>query len=302
MAKELIQLKSISQLHQQLSLPEPAHPLISVINTADFEISADLIGYQVLSDFYMISMKDKSCGIDYGRKSFDFAEGLLVFSAPKQIITIQEEVRKGDIKGWMLYFHPDLIRGSHLQDEIKNLSFFHYEVYEALHLSATEESIINQCVRDIQNEYEQRIDNHSRRVLVSFINLLLSHSLRFYERQFNTRSSQNLDLVHSFQAELERYFELDLHFEYGTPSIAYFADKANLSQHYFSDLLKKESGRAAKDHINDYIIEKAKNHLINDKDSISEIAYNLGFNYPHYFTRLFKAKTGHTPLEFRNLN
>lgn len=302
MAKELIQFQSISQLHQQLALPEPAHPLISVINTAELEISSDLIGYEVLSEFYMISMKDKSCGMEYGRKSIDFGEGVLVFGAPKKISTIQEEVRKGDIKGWMLYFHPDLIRGSHLQDEIKDLSFFHYEVYEALHLSASEERIINQCVRDIQKEYEQRLDNHSRRVLVSFIDLLLSHSLRFYERQFNTRSSQNQDLVTSFQKELNRYFELEMHLEYGTPSIAYFADKANLSQHYFSDLLKKESGRAAKDHINDFIIEKAKNQLIKEKESISEIAYNLGFNYPHYFTRLFKAKTGQTPLEYRNLN
>ncbi len=302
MAKEIIQFKTISQLHKQLGLAEPAHPLISVINTADFEIGSDLIGYQVLSDFYMVSMKDKSCGLDYGRKSFDFAEGVLIFSAPKQIQTIQAEIQKGDINGWVLYFHPDLIRGSHLQEGIKDLSFFHYEVCEALHLSTKEESIINQCIRNIQNEYEQRIDNHSRRVLVSFIDLLLSHSLRFYERQFNTRSSQNQDLLSLFQAELKRYFQMEMHLELGSPSIAYFADKANLSQHYFSDLLKKESGRAAKDHINDFIIEKAKNLLIQDKASISEIAYGLGFNYPHYFTRLFKAKTGYTPLAFRNLN
>jgi len=302
MAQKIIEFKSISQLHAQLGLAEPAHPLISVINTAAIEISTDFIGHQVVSDFYMISMKDKSCGMEYGRNSFDFAEGVLVFGGPKQLSTIKEEINKGDVKGWMLHFHPDLIRGSHLQEAIKDCNFFHYEIFEALHLSAAEERIISQCISDIQNEYEQRIDNHSRRVLISFIDLLLSHSLRFYERQFNTRSSQNQDLLALFQDELKRYFELEMHLEYGTPSIAYFANKANLSQHYFSDLLKKESGRAAKDHINDFIIEKAKNALISDEASISEVAYALGFNYPHYFTRLFKAKTGYTPLEYRNLN
>ena len=247
-------------------------------------------------------MKDKSCGLEYGRNSFDFAEGVLVFSAPKQLSTITNTINKGDVSGWILFFHPDLIRGSHLQDSIKDFSFFNYEVFEALHLSHEEEKIVNHCIRDIKNEYEQRIDNHSRRVLVSFIDLLLSHSLRFYERQFNTRSTQNQDLVQQFQSDLVAYFKEGKHLDLGAPSIAYFAEKANLSQHYFSDLLKKESGRAAKDHINDFIIEKAKDQLLNTKNPISTVAYELGFNYPHYFTRLFKTKTGQTPLEFRNLN
>lgn len=283
-------------------MPEPKHPLITVIDAAEMEIGDQYLGLQMMSDFYMISMKDKSCGLEYGRNSFDFAEGVLVFSAPKQLSTITNTINKGDVSGWMLFFHPDLIRGSHLQESIKDFNFFNYEVYEALHLSREEERIINHCIRDIKNEYEQRIDNYSRRVLVSFIDLLLSHSLRFYERQFNTRSSQSQDFVQQFQNDLEAYFEDEKHLDLGAPSIAYFAEKANLSQHYFSDLLKKESGRAAKDHINDFIIEKAKNQLINSKEPISTIAYDLGFNYPHYFTRLFKSKTGQTPLEFRNLN
>lgn len=302
MKRNILEFKSISQLHQQLGMPEPKHPLITVIDAAEMEIGDQYLGLQMMSDFYMISMKDKSCGLEYGRNSFDFAEGVLVFSAPKQLSTITNTINKGDVSGWMLFFHPDLIRGSHLQESIKDFNFFNYEVYEALHLSREEERIINHCIRDIKNEYEQRIDNYSRRVLVSFIDLLLSHSLRFYERQFNTRSSQSQDFVQQFQNDLEAYFEDEKHLDLGAPSIAYFAEKANLSQHYFSDLLKKESGRAAKDHINDFIIEKAKNQLINSKEPISTIAYDLGFNYPHYFTRLFKSKTGQTPLEFRNLN
>lgn len=302
MATNIIEFKTISQLHQQLGLAEPKHPLITVIDAAEMEIGDQYVGLQMMSDFYMISMKDKSCGLEYGRNSFDFAEGVLVFSAPKQLSTITNTINKGDVSGWMLFFHPDLIRGSHLQENIKDFNFFNYEVFEALHLSSDEEKIVNHCIRDIKNEYEQRIDNHSRRVLVSFIDLLLSHSLRFYERQFNTRSTQNQDLVQQFQSDLEAYFKEEKHLDLGAPSIAYFAEKAALSQHYFSDLLKKESGRAAKDHINDFIIEKAKDQLRNTKNPISTVAYELGFNYPHYFTRLFKSKTGQTPLEFRNLN
>jgi AraC-like DNA-binding protein len=181
-------------------------------------------------------------------------------------------------------------------------SFFKYEVSEALHLSEEEEQTMNDVAGMIEKEYNQRIDNHSQRVIVSNIEVLLNYSLRFYERQFNTRVRQSKDIVALFESELTDYFQTQKHLESGLPSIQYFADKANLSAHYFSDLLKKETGRKPKDHINDYVVEKAKNMMLGTEMTISEIAYDLGFNYPHYFTRLFKSKTGKTPVEYRNLN
>lgn len=297
-----ITVESIHQLHQLLQLPAPKHPLISLVNANDFQIGKEHVGTQVLSDFYMISLKDKGCGIDYGRSQFDFQEGVLVFSAPKQLSAVQEVVERGSINGWMLFFHPDLIRGFALNQEIENFNFFSYDVVEALHLSQQEEATIQTVVQNIENEYNQRIDKHSQKVIVSNLELLLNYCDRYYERQFTMRSTQNKGFVKAFEQELAQYFNAKQHLENGLPSIAYFSEKAHLSQHYFSDLLKKETGRSAKDHINDFIINQAKNLLVNSNLAVNEIAFELGFNYPHYFTRLFKSKTGVTPVEFKNLN
>lgn len=302
MSQEIIQLKSISDLHKLMGIAKPKNPLISLIDASKIEITEENLKYKIAYGFYMVSLKDKSCGAQYGRNSFDFDEGVMAFSAPGQIYAPTETVELGDIKGWMLFFHPDLIRNTNLASQIDDFSFFEYQVFEALHLSEEEENTVNACVQNIKKEYEQRIDNFSQRVLVSNIELLLNYSLRYYERQFNTRTSQNKSIVSEFQQELKNYFKQDLHLEDGLPSIEYFSEKAFLSQHYFSDLLKKETGRAAKDHINDFVIEKAKDMLLASKKTVSEIAYELGFNYPHYFTRIFKAKTGKTPIAFRNLN
>ncbi|PHN06095.1 helix-turn-helix domain-containing protein [Flavilitoribacter nigricans] len=302
MSEDIIRISSISQLHQTLGFPKPKHPLISVFDAARLNVPAEYVGSRIISDFYTISMKDKSCGLEYGRNHFDFEEGVMVFTAPKQVAQITEPIQQGDIQGWMLYFHSDLIQGTHLGAAIDEYGFFNYEVFEALHLSDEEERTINDCVANIKKEYEQRIDNHSQRVIVSNLELLLNYCLRFYERQFNTRTSQNRDIVSRFQQELKQYFAAGQAGTDGIPPISYFAEKFFLSPHYFSDLLKKESGRSAKDHINDFVIEKAKHVLLSSNQAISEIAYDLGFNYPHYFTRLFKSKTGLTPVEYRNLN
>lgn len=295
-------IKSISEFHKLIGYVKPKHPLITLIDTADLEITEDEVGQKVVSDFFMISLKDKSCGVEYGRNSFDFGEGVMVFSAPGQVYASTKAIHPGDINGWMLFFHPDLIRNTNLGNLIDEYSFFNYEVVEALHLSEDEERKINDCVANIKSEYEQRIDNHSHRVIVSNLELLLNYCLRFYERQFNTRTNQSKDIVAQFEKALKGYFKDNKHLEEGLPSIQYFAEKAHLSQHYFSDLLKKESGRSPKDHINDFVVEKAKNLLLASDRSVSEIAYELGFNYPHYFTRMFKSRTGHTPGQFRNLN
>jgi AraC-like DNA-binding protein len=285
-----------------IGLPKPKHPLISLIDTSKIQITQHEVDLKVIYDFYMISQKDKSCGAVYGRNSFDFAEGVMVFSAPNQVYMPTRTIEIGDIKGWMLFFHPDLIRNTNLGNQMDDYAFFNYDVYEALHLSEDEEKTVNDCATKIQHEYEQRIDNHSQRVIVSNLELLLNYSLRFYERQFNTRTNQSKDAVSQFEKELKDYFASKQQLESGLPTIQYFADKAHLSQHYFSDLVKKETGRTPKDHINDFSIEKAKDLLMGTEQSVSEIAYELGFNYPHYFTRLFKNKTGKTPLEYRNHN
>ncbi len=302
MSETNFRIKSISQLHEMLSLPKPKHPLISLVDASKLYLGESDVESKFINDFYMISLKDKSCGVEYGRNSLDFEEGLMVYSAPGQVYKPTKAIVLGEIKGWMLFFHPDLIRNTHLGTQIDEYTFFNYEVYEALHLSEDEEKTMFTCATNIQKEAEQRIDNHSQRVIVTNLELLLNYSLRFYERQFNTRTSQGKDIVSSFEKSIKYYFNTHQAIETGLPSIQYFAEKANLSQHYFSDLLKKETGRAPKDHINDYVVEKAKNLLMNTENSVSEIAYNLGFNYPHYFTRLFKSKTGQTPVEYRNLN
>ena len=302
MSNETIRIHTISRLHALLGFEKPKHPLISLIDASRLHVAENEVGAKIISDFYMISLKDKSCGVEYGRNTFDFEEGVMVFSAPGQTYTTTRAIHTGDIHGWMLYFHPDLIRNTHLGNHIDDYSFFNYDTYEALHLSEDEEKIIDDCIQNIKSEYEQRIDNHSQRVIVSNLDLLLSYCLRFYERQFNTRTSQSKDIVAQFEKDLKTYFATHQNLESGLPSIQYFAEKAHLSKHYFSDLLKKETGRTPKDHINDFVIEKAKNLLLASKDSVSKIAYNLGFNYPHYFTRLFKSKTGYTPVEYRSLN
>jgi len=289
-------------MHQKLGYPAPKHPLISVLDTSQLEVPASAVGSRTTSDLYMISIKDKNCGMEYGRNSFDFNEGVMVFSAPGQVYTSTREMQRGDVHGWMLHFHPDLIRNTHLAEAMDDYSFFNYDVYEALHLSAEEEQTVNDCIANIKHEYEQRIDNHSQRVIVSNLELLLNYSLRFYERQFNTRTGRSKDVVSAFEKSLKAYYKEQKALELGLPAIEGFAAEANLSKHYFSDLIKKETGRSPKDHINEFIVDRAKNMLIGSELTVSEIAYDLGFNYPHYFTRLFKTKTGKTPVEYRSAN
>lgn len=302
MSNNIVEIKSIHQLHQLMGLDKSKHPLITIINASVINIPDSDVGSKFISDLYMIAQKDKSCGVEYGRNHFDFEEGVMVYTAPKQVQTVTKMIKSGDINGWMLFFHPDLIHGTNLSTHIEDYSFFNYEVYEALHLSEEEERLVNNCIENIRYEYQQRIDNHSQRVIVSNIELLLNYSLRFYERQFNTRKKQNMGVAAQFEKSLKKYFAKEQYLEKGIPSIHFFSEQIHLSAHYLSDLLKKETGRSAKDHINEMVVERAKDMLLGTKHSVSEIAYDLGFNYPHYFTRLFKSKTGHTPMEYRNLN
>ena len=302
MDKNIIHIKSINQLLEGSGLGKVTHPLIAVIDTADIVFGKEMQGLKITSDLYSIALKDASCGLDYGRKPYDFNEGVLFFSAPKQVFTVTKVQKLNEIKGWMIYFHPDLIRNTKLASKIDDYTFFNYEVNEALHLSEKEQSLLNNLVNLIENEIQERIDSHSQQVLVSNIELILSYSFRFYERQFSTRSAQNTDIVSKVETLLKNYYKANELILSGQPTIEYLANGCHLSSNYLSDLLSKETGRSAKDHINDFLMEKAKNLLLSSTDSVSGIAYSLGFNYPHYFSRIFKKKTGKTPQEYRQMN
>jgi AraC-like DNA-binding protein len=301
MSDQFLKIESISQLHELLGCDKPKHPLITVLDPQELQVSTQMRNVRVVSNFYAVWLKTTDCGIEYGRNHYDFEEGALVFTAPQQVVSVSGEVAE-DEAGWMLFFHPDLIRSTGLGEKIDQYTFFSYEIHEALHLSDAEKATITQCIYNIKDEYEQRIDDHSQSVIVSNVELLLNYCSRYYARQFNTRTTANKDILTRFERVLKDYFDSDQLIKKGIPTVQDLAGEVHLSADYLSDLLKKETGRSAKDHINDFVVEKAKYLLLNSPDTISGIAYELGFNYPHYFSRLFKAKTGQTPQEFRSLN
>lgn len=302
MDQNIIHIKSISELLEGSGFGKPTHPLITIIDTSNIAFGEEMLGLKISSDLYSIALKDASCGLDYGRNPYDFNEGVLSFSAPNQVFTVTKIQKLKEVKGWMLYFHPDLIRNTKLAAKIDSYSFFNYEVHEALHLSEKEQTVLTDLVNLMSSEINERIDNHSQQVLVSNIELILSYSLRFYERQFNTRSAQNSDVISKVELILKNYYKNNELILAGQPTIQHLAEECHLSPSYLSDLLSKETGRSAKDHINDFLIEKAKHLLVSSTDSVSGIAYSLGFNYPHYFGRLFKKKTGKSPIEYRQMN
>ncbi len=302
MSTKFVHHQSISQLHEFMGFEKPKHPLITIIDVAHIIVGKERVGLKITSDLYCIALKDASCALDYGRNHYDFEEGALMFTAPNQVITLTRAQQLNEIQGWLLYFHPDLIRNTSLGSKIDDYSFFSYELHEALHLSEQEQRTISNCVEMIAAEIKERIDDHSQQVLVSNIELLLNYCTRYYSRQFNTRSAQNKDVVSKVESLLKGYYHSDRLLQEGPPNVSFLAKECFLSPGYLSDLLKKETGKTAKDHINDFLVDKAKHLLLGSTDSVSGIAYTLGFNYPHYFSRLFKKKTGVTPQEYRQLN
>lgn len=302
MKQDIKNIHSISHLHETFGFDKPTHPLISIIDVSKWEIPAHFTGVKYTSELYAVALKDKSCGLQYGRNTYDFNEGVLIFTAPQQVQSVTKAQQLNEIQGWMLFFHPDLIRNTALGRNIADYGFFSYDVHEALHLSDAEQKTITDCKTMVQNEILERIDNHSQIVIASSLELLLNLSRRYYERQFHTRSAQHSDVVSQFQSHLNNYFANGKFSETGIPSVEYFSEKIHLSGNYLSDVLKKETGYALKENVNNFIVEKAKTLLLTEFETVSNIAYTLGFNYPHYFSRLFKSKTGLTPQEYRKLN
>jgi AraC family transcriptional regulator, transcriptional activator of pobA len=301
--KEVFIIDSISKAHQVLGLPKPLHPLVSVVRQKDIQLDQIQEGMKIRIDLFQIWQKEgMDCEMGYGRSSYDFREGTLAFIKAGQVLTAGNKEMNPSSEGWLLLFHPDLIRKSDLGENIHTYGFFDYETNEALHVSDGEKKSLSELIEKIELELKQPIDRHSQNLILTNIELLLGYCLRYYDRQFYSRTNLNQDLVSRFEKILREYFDSEMPGEKGLPTVKYLGEKMNMSSRYLSDLLRKESGRNAQEYIHHILIERAKNSLLGTKEAVSQIAYQLGFEYPQHFTKLFKSKTGMSPLEFRNLN
>lgn len=301
--KEFLKIHSISQLHQMLGYEKPKHPLITIIDYSKLKGNPEHYDVKIVTDFYIVSLKSPAPkSLQYGRQYYDFEEGTMMFMSPNQVFSVGEFNNSVQYEGWGLYFHPDLILNSSLGKRIKEFTFFSYAVNEALHLSEDEKNTLSQIVDNVIKEYSGNIDRYSQDLIINAIEQLLNYSQRFYGRQFITRKKQNSDLLTNFEELVLGYFKSEATLNLGLPSVEYFSKKLNLSAGYLTDLLKKETGKTTKEFIQLQIVELAKDRLLNSNDTVNEIAYSLGFEYPQYFNRLFKSKTGKTPLEYRQMN
>lgn len=296
--EEVIKLDAVDQYNKLFGL-ETLHPLVSVVDLSKATLFTP--HHRINYGIYALFLKETKCGdIRYGRQNYDYQEGTVVGFAPGQIVTTE---RKKEIKPTArgILFHPDLIRGTALGRDIKRYSFFSYESTEALHLSEQEKGIIMDCLDKIQIELEHAIDKHSKRLICMNIELLLDYCMRFYERQFTTRSEVNKDVLVKFEQLLDEYLLSDLPGQKGLPTVKYFADKICLSPNYFGDLIKKETGKTAQEYIQNKILGLAKEWILGTNKTVSQIAYDLGFQYSQHFSRLFKKNVGYTPNEYRKL-
>jgi len=300
MATQPLRFKTISEFHKFRNMPKPAHPLISVINLA--EMTPVQPGEtNIVKDFYNIALKrNLNSRIKYGQQQYDYDDGTMFFISPGQVFKIEvEKDTKLNQSGWMLLLHPDFLWNTPLASKIKEYEFFDYSVNEALFLSEKEEAIINGILQNIEQEYLANIDKFSQNIIIAQIELLLNYAERFYQRQFITRKISNHQILNQLEDVLNQYFNSDLLANKGLPSVAYVADKLNLSPGYLGSALRMLTGQSTQHHIHERVIEKAKERLSTTVLSVGEIAYALGFEHPQSFSKLFKAKTNLSPLEFR---
>jgi AraC-like DNA-binding protein len=291
-----IQLKSISEYHQFRGLPKPEHPLISVVDYTQLKHSPE----GVISQFYSIAIKRGVGKLFYGQQEYDFDEGVMYFLSPGQLLkrtAPQDKTEKPS--GWILLIHPDFLWNTPLAKGIKKYEFFGYSVNEALHLSDKEETIIGNIIKSIQQEYHSNIDSFSQNIIISQIETLLNFAERFYHRQFITRKITNHQLLSQLEEILNTYFDDETIRNKGLPTVKYISERLNISPNYLSSLLKTLTGQTTQHLIHEKLIEKAKEKLSTTELSISEIAYELGFEHSQSFSKLFKTKTELTPLEFR---
>lgn len=298
MKADVIKLDKVEQYNDLFGL-ETLHPLVSVVDLKESTRYPThfIINYGV----YALYLKDIKCGdIRYGKQKYDYQDGTVVSFAPGQVAEVEMlDGMKPMATG--LLFHPDLIRGTSLGENIRQYSFFSYSSAEALHLSETEKEIFIDCLHKIKLELLRPIDKHSKRLISRNIELLLDYCMRFYERQFITRREANRDVLTKFEALLDAYFMENMPERNGLPTVRYFADKVCLSPNYFGDLIKKETGKTAQEYIQNKIMDVAKQQIVGTDKTMSQIAYELGFQYSQHFNRIFKKNVGCTPNEYRKV-
>jgi AraC-like DNA-binding protein len=296
---DILRLDTISQFNNLRGI-ETLHPLVSVLDFSKMKLIPEA---RANYGFYCVFLKDAVCGdLKYGCKTYDYQEGTIVFISPGQVVGIGNKPGNPAPKGWGLIFHPDLIRGTSLGNNIKKYSFFSYEFSEALHVSERERQTVLDCLDNINHELQQSIDRHSKVLIANNIELLLNYCTRYYDRQFITRSNENRDILSKFEQILDNYFQSEMIHTTGLPTVRYCAEKLHLSPNYFGDLIKKETGKSAQENIQIKIMTIAKERIFDKSKTLSEIAYELGFKHPQHFSRMFKNETGQTPTEYRSLN
>mgnify|MGYP002791313166 CR=1 FL=1 len=295
----IITIDSVDRYNKIFGL-ETRHPLVSVVDLTKATTWPERARYRY--EVYALFLKNVKCGnIKYGRQYYDYQDGTIVGFAPGQVTDV-EMLQNMQPHAHGILFHPDLIRGTALGQEIRNYSFFSYESNEALHLSEEERQTIMDGLKKIETELRHSIDKHSRRLICANIGLLLDYCMRFYERQFETRREVNKDIIVRFEQLLNDYFVGDTPQKEGLPTVKYFADKVFLSPNYFGDMVRKQTGKTASDYIQDKVIDLAKQALLSSDRTMTQIAYDLGYQYPQHLSRTFKKVVGLTPNEFRAQN
>ena len=300
---QLFRFKTITEYHRQAGLPKPHHPLISLVHMDEVTLPLTQGSFSLIFDFYSISMKRVyNAKFKYGQQASDFDEGVLFFMAPGQVfgVEIEKGVTRHRPEGWMILIHPDFLWNTSLAKTIKQYEFFNYSVYEALYLSDKEETMLTGIAKNIEQEYHANIDRFSQNVIIAQLELLLTYSERFYQRQFITRKIANHEILTRLEDLLSDYFNSGALAKQGLPSVAYIATTLNISPGYLSGLLKSLTGQSTQQHLHDKLIELAKEKLSTTNLSVSEIAYELGFEHLQSFSKLFKTKTNLSPLEFRH--
>ena len=298
-----LRIKTISHLHQLRGLPNPQHPLISVVDIAGIKDFPKDVPKAFVTDFYFIALKkslDPGIKMKYGQQEYDFDAGVMSFIAPDQVIGLNiPSVGEFRQSGWLLFIHPDFLWNTPLAQKIRRYEFFDYSVNEALFLSEKEEATITYLIQHIEQEYQTNIDKFSQEIIIALLESVLGYAQRFYERQFITRNISNHTIVNRLDHILDNLFERNQAADLKIPTVKYLSDQLNISPGYLSNLLKSLTGKNAQQHIQDKIIEKAKTRLSTTELSVSEIAYALGFSHPQSFSKLFKTKTNLSPKEFR---
>ena len=298
--RQTIRIKTITEFHRMRGLPKPEHPLISIVDYSAIVRPVDISETNWIFDFYQISIKrGVNAKMKYGQQQYDFDEGVMFFISPNQVFRIEPEPKNENRSGWMLLLHPDFFWDTSLAKTIKQYDFFDYSVNEALFLSDKEEKTLNDIIDNIKQEYHANIDKFSKQIIISQIETLLNYSERFYNRQFITREKTNHQILDRLEKLLSNYFNSEDLVTKGLSTVRYVAGTLNVSQKYLSSLLNVLTGQSTQQHIHDKLIDKAKEKLSTTDLTVSEIAYELGFEHLQSFSKLFKTKTKLSPLEFR---